>query len=89
MNARAPAWHGLGAALSALPWCCILPAVLSLASLGGALTAGVWLRQLAWPLLPLSALLLGRVFWLLYRQGQGVPWSRRITWAAALAVAAL
>lgn len=81
---RSSSW----AALASIPWCCVLPSVLSLASLSGATVARLWMGKLLWFLLPLCAALLGRAFWLLYVKGQGAPWSRWVTWgAAALAMA--
>ena len=74
------------ATLLSLPWCCVLPALLSFVSLSSAIAAGVWLVKLTWVFLPLGVLLLGRAFWLLYIKHQGGRWSRLLTWAATLLV---
>ena len=86
---RFPGRNTALAALVSLPWCCILPAVLSLLSLTGAMISRVWIARLTWVFLPLSVLLLGRAFWLLYVKHQGRPWTRRLTWAAAFLVVIL
>ena len=70
------------ATMASIPWCCILPAGLSLASLSGAITARVWLTGLAVPLFPLSVALLGRALWLVHVKRQGRPLTRWATWAA-------
>lgn len=83
-----------GAAISpsvifSIPWCCVLPAILSLAGLGSAVAA----RGLALKLNPLflflSVVFLGRAHYLLYWKGHGNIWSRRLTWGATVLVAAL
>ncbi|MCH7667247.1 MAG: hypothetical protein IH936_15120 [Acidobacteria bacterium] len=77
------------AAVAAIPWCCVLPAVLSLLSLTGAVAARLWLVQLSWVLLPLSVALLGRSLWLVHVPDQGRPSARWITWIATVLVVAL
>ncbi|MCH8292882.1 hypothetical protein IH992_17460 [Candidatus Poribacteria bacterium] len=57
---------------------------MSTLSLTGATVARLWLAKFTWVLLPLSAILLGRAFWLLYVRHQGAPWTRWLTWAAVL-----
>jgi len=73
----------------ALPWCCILPGVLSLLSLGGVIAARFWIVKLMWVFLPISILFLGRSFWLLYLKKQGARWTHWATWVSALLVIAL
>ena len=80
---RFPGRNSALAALVSLPWCCILPAVPSLLSLSGALVTRVWIAQLSWVSLPLSVVLLGRAFWLIYKKHQGGSWTRWLTWSAA------
>ena len=77
------------AALASVPWCCVLPAGLSLLSLGGVVAARLWLTQFVWVLLPTSVALLGRAFWLLYVNHQGGPWSRRLAWVSSLLILTL
>ncbi len=85
---ESPAGQSAAAALFAVPWCCAVPAALSIASLAGAAAARLWLARVVWLLLPLSAALLARAFWLLYVRGHDAPWARRVTWAsAAIAIA--
>lgn len=72
-----------------IPWCCVLPAVLSALGLGSAVAA----RWAAWKLNPifliLAVLFLGRAHYLLYWKGRGNAWSRRLTWGATALVLAL
>lgn len=77
------------AALAAIPWCCVAPGVLSLASMSGAIAARAWLARFAWVLLPLCVALLARALWLVHVRRQGRPWACWMTWAAALLVLAL
>ena len=86
---RSPTRSSALAALISVPWCCILPAVLSLLSLTGAVVARVWVVKLTWIFLPLSVILLGRAFWLLYAKHQGGPWSRRLAWVSSLLILTL
>ncbi len=86
---RFPGRNSALAALLSLPWCCVLPALLSFVSLAGAVVSMVWIAKLFWVFLPLSVLLLGRAFWLLYVKHQGRPWTRQLTWAAAFLVVIL
>lgn len=88
-HVKGSATQGLLAILAALPWCCILPAVLSLLSIGGAAAARLWVGRLTWGLLPISVVLLGRAFWLIYVRRQGAPWSRWVTWGCAALVVVL
>ena len=88
MSRSSQAWSGL-AALAAIPWCCVLPAVLSLLSLTGTVAAGLWLSSLNWVLLPLSMAFLGRGLWLVEVRRQGRPLIRWVTWATAALVVAL
>ena len=76
--------HSSLAVVTSIPWCCILPAALSLFSLTGASIARLWLTNFIWVLLPLSAVFLGRAFWLLYVKLQGARWARWLTWVAAV-----
>lgn len=75
--------------LGSVPWCCILPASLSLFSLTGAVVSQVWMTTVSWVLLPVSVGLLTRAFWLIYGRGQGAPWARKMTWAASVMAAGL
>jgi len=53
-----------------LPWCCILPGVLSGLSLSAAAAARIWTGRMT-PILGLaSGLFLGRAFWLIYAKRQ-------------------
>ena len=78
--------HSVGAImtsiLGSIPWCCIVPASLSLLSLTGVLFSQVWLTKLTWIFLPLSAAFLGRAFWLIYIRHEGLWWTRWLTWGA-------
>ena len=85
-----PARHGTLALFGSIPWCCVVPAALSLLSLGGTLAVRLAaLTRLSLYFLPVAAFLLGRAFWLMYVRRQGSPRARRITWAAALLSVAL
>ena len=75
--------HGALAVLSSIPWCCVVPAALSIASLGGTIAARLWLARVSLYFLPIAALFLGRAFWLMYVRKQGSPTARRVTWIAA------
>jgi len=77
------------ATLFALPWCCIIPAVLSLMSFGFAALARLWLVRLAWLFLPISLGLLGRALWLVHWRKHGNRAVRWITWVAAVLVIGL
>ena len=72
-------------AVSALPWCCIAPAVFSVS---GAAVAGVGAGlQTATPLfLAASAGFLGRALYLSLIRRQGPRWVRMVTVASAVAV---
>ena len=86
---RSPTRSSALAAVVSVPWCCILPAALSLLSLTGAVVTRVWLAKLTWVLLPLTVILLGRAFWLLYVKHQGGPWSRRLASVSSLLILTL
>lgn len=86
---RPNSFSSLLAALAAVPWCCVLPALLSLISLAGTVVARLWLVRLNWFLLPLSAVLLGRSLWLVQVRRSGRPLARWVTWATAVLVIAL
>jgi hypothetical protein len=72
------------AVLASVPWCCVVPAALSLLSFTGMAVARLWLAKISWFFLPLAVLLLGRAFWLHYAKRQGAPWTRWVTWTATL-----
>jgi hypothetical protein len=57
--------------------------VLSLLGLAGSAAAGV-AGYLAWGMIALSVLLVGRAFWVLYVQKRGSRASVAITWLSAL-----
>ena len=86
---RSPTRSSALAALVSVPWCCILPAALSLLSLTGAVVTRVWVAKLTWIFLSVGAVLLGRAFWLLYVKHQGGPWSRRLAWVSSLLILTL
>ena len=75
--------------LASVPWCCIIPALLSLMGPGGAMAA----RSTAWRLNPLllilAVLALGRAHYQIYWLGHSKPWSRYVTWGATIFVIAL
>lgn len=75
--------------LASIPWCCVVPAVLSMLGLGGAVAA----RLAAWRLNPLflamTFIFLGRAHYLLYWKGHGNLLSRRLTWSATVLALAL
>lgn len=72
-------------AVTALPWCCIAPAVFSLS---GAAVAGVGVGlTTATPLFLVASLgFLGRALYLSLIRGHGPRWVRMVTVASALAV---
>lgn len=72
------------AVLASIPWCCVAPAALSLLSFAGGVIVRVWLAKLSWFFLPVAVMLLGRAFRLHYARRQGAPWTRWVTWSAAL-----
>ncbi len=86
---RSPTRSSALAAVVSVPWCCILPAALSLLSLTSAVVTRVWLAKLTWVLLPLTVILLARAFWLLYVKHQGGPWSRRLASVSSLLILTL
>ena len=45
---RSPARSSALATLVSVPWCCILPAALSLLSLAGAVVTRIWVARLTW-----------------------------------------
>lgn len=69
---------------ASVPWCCVLPAALSILSVGGTTVARFWLTRATWWLFPVTIALLGRAFWLLYIKRQGARWVHWTTWAAAI-----
>ncbi|MFQ6676100.1 MAG: hypothetical protein ACE5LH_07110 [Fidelibacterota bacterium] len=75
--------------LGSVPWCCILPASLSLFSVTGTVAGRLWMTTVSWLLLPVSVALLARAFWLIYVRDQGAPWARGMTWVAAVITAGL
>ncbi len=86
---RTPQTSTALSALASIPWCCVLPAAMSLLSLTGAVAARTWLVGLNWFLLPLSLALLGRSLWLVEVRRQGRPLTRWITRLAAVLVLGL
>ncbi len=81
--------YSMTAVFFSLPWCCIVPAVLSSVSLTISVTARLWTANFSWFLLPLSGIFLGRAFWLLYGRRQGAPWTRWLTWISAVLAVSL
>ncbi len=78
----------VASAVTALPWCCIAPAVFSVS---GVAVAGVGAGlQTAIPLfVAASAGFLGRALYLSLIRKQGPRWVRMVTVASAVAVSAL
>ena len=78
----------VASAMTALPWCCIAPAVFSVS---GAAVAGLGAGlQIATPLfLAASAGFLGRALYLSLIRRQGPHWVRMVTVASAVAVSVL
>ena len=72
---------------SSIPWCCVIPGVLSVLGLGGAFFA----RSVASKLNPVfffvSVFFIGRAHYLIYRRGKGNRLSVALTWASTLLVA--
>lgn len=70
--------------LFALPWCCIVPGILSLLGLAGVTVATS--RALAGQFMPvllgISLVFLGRAHYLLYIKKQGSRLSHVVTWVA-------
>ena len=85
----APEQVSIVATFASIPWCCVLPGVLSLASLTGVVATRFWLVKLSFFLFPVSAVLLGRALWLVHVRHQGRPWARWATWGATLLAIAL
>lgn len=89
MKSSAPTKYAALAGVSSLPWCCIVPAILSLLSVSSAASARLIFQEANGLLLVLSLLFLGRAFWLNFVRRQGAPWTRWVTVTSAIAVAAL
>ena len=70
--------------LFALPWCCIIPGILSLLGLAGVAMARTVTEGLVPYLLVASVLFLGRAHYLLYIKHHGNRTSHIVTWAATL-----
>ena len=85
---KGPVSASLGSTLTALPWCCIAPAVFSAA---GVVTAGVGsaVAQATPLFVGASVLLLGRALHLAMIRKQGRPWVRGVTVASAVFVLGL
>jgi hypothetical protein len=68
--------------IASIPWCCVLPAVLSILGLSGVVPA----RLVAWKLNPillgLTAVFLARAHYLLYWKGHGNRLSQYLTWGS-------
>jgi hypothetical protein len=79
-----PVTTSLASVLASVPWCCLLPAVLSLVSLGSSVVTRVFLYRFGWLLLPVSGLLFARALWLVQVEKRGQPWSRWVTWASTV-----
>ena len=89
MKLKAPEQVGMAATFASIPWCCILPGVLSLVSLSGVVATRLWLVKLSFFLFPVSGALLCRALWLVHVRHQGRPWARWATWGAMLLVMVL
>ena len=70
--------------LFALPWCCIIPAALSMLGLAGVATSRTVTEGIVPYLLMISVLFLGRAHYLLYIKHRGNRVSHIVTWAATL-----
>lgn len=81
---RLAGWGGI----LALPWCCVVPAVLSLSGVGAGL-AGGFRGWLGWGSLAVSVALVGRANWLVWVRGYGAPQARKWTVLFSAAAAAL
>ena len=77
---------GLLSGLVSLPWCCIVPGILSLVGLGSVGLARVVAGQLMPFFLIIGALLLGRAYYLLYVKHEGNRFSRVTTWVSTTLV---
>lgn len=86
MNAR---WTGILGGLLALPWCCLIPAGLSLFGLAGVVVAREVTGGLIPYLLAASVLFIGRAHYLLYVKRHGNRISRVVTWVSTLLAAVL
>ncbi len=75
--------------LFALPWCCIIPAVFSIAGLAGVAAAQAVTEGLVPYLLVFSVLFLGRAHYLLYIKHQGNRTSHVVAWAATISAVTL
>ena len=82
---------GIAAVIASLPWCCVLPGLLSVIGLAGAGAAAV--DVLAGPaeyvLLGLSVLFLGRAHYLASWRGHGTRWSTTAVWISTVMVVLL
>ena len=71
-----------------VPWCCVLPAVLSLGGLAAGLGAlQYWSIKLIPFFFALSVFFLGRALWVIYVRHQGNPTSVTITWISTIIAA--
>ncbi len=73
---------GMLSGLSSLPWCCIVPGILSLVGLGSVGLARAVARQLMPLFLLVGVLFLGRAYYLLYVKHEGNRFSRVTTWVS-------
>ena len=73
----------------ALPWCCIIPAVLSVLGLAGVAVAREVTGALVPYLLAISVLFLGRAHYLLYIRHHGNRVSHIVTWVSTVLALAL
>jgi hypothetical protein len=76
------------AVIASVPWCCLVPAALSLLSVAGSAIARVWMTWVSVPLLAVSLLLMGRACWDVYVRRRGAAWARWTT-GVGLAVVVL
>lgn len=82
---------GIAAVIASLPWCCLLPALLSVIGLAGVGAAAS--QMIAGPgeyvLLGLSVLLLARAHYLASWRGHGARWSTTAVWISTVTVVLL
>ena len=90
MNANARS-TGISAVITSLPWCCILPALLSVIGLAGfgAAVVHVFAGPAKYVLLGLSVLFLARAHYLASWRGHGPWWSKTAVWVSTVAVVLL
>lgn len=78
-----------GAALFfSLPWCCILPALFSLLSVGTVMASRLFLQKLNPLFFVVSLVFLSRALFLHFVRGEGAKWAKGVTLASALFVGA-